>query len=60
VANFERAWNNLQTSKRLKLGQLLVAADEAAPPITQGFLELQGLNPSLTGVPGSEDINKRI
>jgi hypothetical protein len=59
VENFERAKNNLQTPKRLRLGPLLVAAVEAASPTPQAFIELQGLNPSLSAVAGSEDIHER-
>jgi hypothetical protein len=46
VATFERAGNNLHTPKWLRLGPLFVAPVESAPPITEDFLELQGLNPS--------------
>jgi hypothetical protein len=41
VEKFERARNNLQTPKRLRLGPLLVAAVEAAPPTPQVFIKLQ-------------------
>jgi hypothetical protein len=58
VENFERARNNLQTPS-LRLGPLLVAAVEAAPPAPQDFIQLQGLNPSPRAVAGSADIHER-
>jgi hypothetical protein len=57
LENFERARKTPQTPKRLRLGPLLVVAIEAAPPTPQDFIKLQGLNPSLRAVSGSEDIH---
>jgi hypothetical protein len=47
IENFEKARDNLQTPKRLKLGPLLVAAVQASPSrLLQDFQELPTLNPS--------------
>jgi hypothetical protein len=53
IANFERARDNLQTPKRLRLGPLLVAAVEASSPSTRDLLKLQELDPPPEDDPGS-------
>jgi hypothetical protein len=55
VKNFERARVNLQTSKRLKLGPLLVAAVDALPYGSRDLQSIARLDPSPDEVLDQED-----
>ncbi len=57
IENFERARDNLQTPKRLKLGPLLVAAVEASPSESRDLWSISRLDSSPDEVGDQEDVH---